>query len=652
MMANQPKPNNLSHFLSAALSYSEVEPDVEAARSIIGSCLDKLRSSPLTGEEGMTAISQLLAWLKLSHIKALPPDMEPRHIAGPELIDKIERLDSFVRNQENELWNVALHGMSHRFRAFDTYTTSELISRLTSGLVKGIGYRAFADALLSDGWNQHQFYSLVPHEVAQLAIALLDLKEKDSVYCPFVGSLPVAMECARRVQPVYVEMPTRDELVASILVLAGAEMEVEFSDPIVAPSFTDGRRLRLFDTSFACGSFNVKRSLPDFDFFGRFHQRMAFSDVVDAQHIISQTRRRAISVVPNGLLTRNGVAERQFREEIAKSGILKAVIALPEGLLSTTTIPINLLVFDKQEPSNSVKFIDARSAEFVESRKERRAPRNKLIGIEKISRLFHQYEDSSGARRVDLEECRRQDFDLSVSRYIVSHDLAVFHDALKSRQQRTLEEVTSMIVRGQSAPPGEDDVQMLFYEVGAADIGPDGIVRTPQKDVLVDERDTRGAFSKQVLRPGDIVMAVKGSVGTVGLVEEDALSPEGVLVPMIRVKDGEDVTMSGNVLPTNMPTNWIVGQSYVLIRANEHIDPIVLFMYLRSKVAQSWIKAKSTGTTVPNLQKQYIHHLPVIMPTAEEQVAIKERYARIVGVVANMQHLQKELHDLLDEDWV
>jgi type I restriction enzyme M protein len=625
--------------------------DSETLRRVLYGCFDRLRATSLSSDEGVVAVTQLLAWLKLSDSEIIPVQYQAPHTGMRVGLEQFEDAEDFFRKSPNDLWVTAFTGMSNRFRALDSYTIHELVGRVSSlATTEKADYTVLAESLLSE-WYPNHLFSLIPNEVAELGMRILDIAPQDSVYCPFVGSLRFALACADKVEKVFVELPHRDQFMASILVLVNANIEVRFSDPILSPAYLDGRKLRQFDVSFACGAFNLKRQLPDFDVFGRFAGKMAFSDVVDAQHIISQSARRAVSVVASGLLSRNGIAERQFREEVVMSGLLRAVIALPDGLLTGTNIPVNLLVFDKKEHTDSIVFIDARSEQFFEPRKERRGSKNRLTGIESITELFSQPRDGVTSRIVSREECRNRDFDLSVGQYVISNELAVLQGGLDTGQHVPLERVTSLIIRGQSPPVGEDKIQLLFYEIGAADIGPDGIVRTPKKEVFVDEKDLHGAFSKQILRPGDIVMAVKGSVGTVGRVEQDGLSDDWS-IPMIRVLDGTDVTLSPSVVPAIASTNWIVGQSYVLIRANEQIDPIVLFMYLRSKVAQSWIKSKATGTTVPNLQKQYIQSLPVILPSLEEQASIKARYSQIMEIVSNIENLQKQLEDLLDEDWL
>lgn len=69
-------------------------------------------------------------------------------------------------------------------------------------------------------------------------------------------------------------------------------------------------------------------------------------------------------------------------------------------------------------------------------------------------------------------------------------------------------------------------MQLLFQEVGAVDIGPDGIVREPKKQIFVDDKDL-GTAEPLILKPRDIVLAVKGSVGIVGFIPMFEDNPNG-----------------------------------------------------------------------------------------------------------------------------
>ena len=163
-----------------------------------------------------------------------------------------------------------------------------------------------------------------------------------------------------------------------------------------------------------------------------------------------------------------------------------------------------------------------------------------------------------------------------------------------------------------------------------------------------------------MLAPVDLVLAVKGSVGIVGLVPE-WMEMSTSKVPLIRMEDMSDVTDTDGVIAS--PLNWIVGQSYVIIRPHKEIvdkmtrkkspgmAPEVLLMYLKSALAQTWIKSKAAGSTVPLLKTQYIQTLPVIVPSQENQELIKQRHKRLCEIEDQKNQLECDARELLDETW-
>jgi type I restriction enzyme M protein len=110
----------------------------------------------------------------------------------------------------------------------------------------------------------------------------------------------------------------------------------------------------------------------------------------------------------------------------------------------------------------------------------------------------------------------------------------------------------------------------------------------------------------QFLRSGDIVLIIKGNLGKVGIIS-DAPSPG---------KDG-----------------WISGQSSVVIRLERTtgINPIALFMLLRSEFGKTLVKTLASGSVIPFVQLRELKQLMVPIPSPEESekaiVALNEEEA-------------------------
>ena len=73
---------------------------------------------------------------------------------------------------------------------------------------------------------------------------------------------------------------------------------------------------------------------------------------------------RAAVVVPNGVLSANGVAAGRIKEELLQNFNLHTVIRLPEGVFAPyTEIPANLLFFDRSESTKNIWYYEIKPPE-------------------------------------------------------------------------------------------------------------------------------------------------------------------------------------------------------------------------------------------------------------------------------------------------
>lgn len=119
-------------------------------------------------------------------------------------------------------------------------------------------------------------------------------------------------------------------------------------------------------------------------------------------------------ILPHGVLFRGG-AEERIRTKLLKDGHIDTVIGLPANLFYSTGIPVCILVLKKCKKPDDVLFINA--AEHFE--KGKRQNQLKPEHIKKIIDTYqHRKEEPRYARRVDMSEIEKNDFNLNISRYI------------------------------------------------------------------------------------------------------------------------------------------------------------------------------------------------------------------------------------------
>ena len=121
-------------------------------------------------------------------------------------------------------------------------------------------------------------------------------------------------------------------------------------------------------------------------------------------------------ILPHGVLFRGG-AEERIRTKLLKDGHIDTVIGLPANLFYSTGIPVCILVLKKCKKPDDVLFINA-ADHFVKGKRQ-----NQLTP-EHIAKIIETYQHRPEkpieryARRVEMAEIEKNDFNLNISRYI------------------------------------------------------------------------------------------------------------------------------------------------------------------------------------------------------------------------------------------
>ena len=175
--------------------------------------------------------------------------------------------------------------------------------------------------------------------------------------------------------------------------------------------------------------------------------------------------------------------------------------------------------------------------------------------------------------------------------------------------------------RAQAIKSQEEGVEVK--EANPADIENTGFIEEPKKRIFFSESDFN-TYAKQKLYPNDIVLAIKGSVGRVGMIPED------------------------------FKGDWIAGQSYVILRlkkGSEIIDPIVLYRYLASDLAQAQLLSKAAGATVKLIKMNDVKSMRVIVPSLEEQKEIVNNQREIESLYEQLDNTQEKIDKLRSAYW-
>jgi type I restriction enzyme M protein len=138
-----------------------------------------------------------------------------------------------------------------------------------------------------------------------------------------------------------------------------------------------------------------------------------FAFLLHGFHFLSDEGTMAI-ILPHGVLFRSG-AEKRIRTKLLQDGNIDTVIGLPANLFYSTGIPVCIIVLKKCKKPDDVLFINA--SEYFE-----KAKRQNFLSEEHIDKIIDTYqyrkEEERYSRCVSMEEIKKNEYNLNISRYI------------------------------------------------------------------------------------------------------------------------------------------------------------------------------------------------------------------------------------------
>jgi len=141
-----------------------------------------------------------------------------------------------------------------------------------------------------------------------------------------------------------------------------------------------------------------------------------FAFLLHGFHFLSDEGTMAI-ILPHGVLFRGG-AEQRIRTKLLKDEHIDTVIGLPSNLFFSTGIPVCILVLKRCKKEDDVLFINASGeGNFVKEKRQNH------LRSEDIKRIVDTYQNRPDnveryARSVSMEEIKKNDFNLNISRYV------------------------------------------------------------------------------------------------------------------------------------------------------------------------------------------------------------------------------------------
>lgn len=141
-----------------------------------------------------------------------------------------------------------------------------------------------------------------------------------------------------------------------------------------------------------------------------------YAFIIDALSRLSDDG-MAFFILPQGVLFR-GQAEEKIRKQLILNNVIDAVIGLPGNMFMNTSIPVFILVLNKNKQNTDVLFVDA-SNMFVKDGKVNKMTEEHIQSIVDIYRQRKKVENVSDV--VSATQIQENEFNLNISRFVCTY---------------------------------------------------------------------------------------------------------------------------------------------------------------------------------------------------------------------------------------
>lgn len=348
--------------------------------------------------------------------------------------------------------------------------------------------------------------------------------------------------------------------------------------------------------------------LADWDTTGAFKQ-FAKSESWAVYEFLNRATERAVFVVPQGVLFSGGQEER-LREYLLHRGgeynEVEAVIGLPTGFLAAApSLGGAVLIVTPGQGHEAIQVTDLASG------------RRSVSDAAEILRQEHEHV-LSGSRStartgtVSRDEVAANGYSLAPSRYLrrVS-DLG---------ESRRLGELCEPI---RPPSPAREETGIAAYEVGVGDLNTWRPLDSHGDKVVHLRGEPKPGT---LLRPGDLVLSIKGTVGKAAIVGSMA--------------DGERLVPSQSCLGLRL-----------LQDTAADFSPEYLLMYLRSPHGQAQLEGLQVGTGVQHVSPNTLLAASIPLPTHDEYVRVREDFAELCQLEEQRARLEGQMRDIRRRRW-
>ena len=541
--------------------------------------LDDLRGY-VNIEEALELVYVAKAWKKLSEDNKIEDELTFDNFYSKKV--EVKKLASIFKELAKNIKLFNLYSFNTK-----SYDDNKLIKIL--GIVKNVEkLPSVNDSFYSDKGKASDFS--VSNQVAKLGIKLLNGDSKE-LYVPFTNGFAYVQYTDKKIYADS-QFPKAELYAELIKILEDKEIHFSLTNALENPTFTNPdapHLLREFESviSFPAFGFRSKLDLSK-DKFHRFQfQRGTVLDIAHFEHILAQTKLKAVVLMPVGFTYRAG-NEEKFRKYLIDKNYLEAIIQLPPNLHSATSIETTFFVINKQKNNNKVLFINLKYESFI------KRDGRKLIfkSIDEIVDIYkNKKELETISSQVTNEEIMINNYSFAIDRYVISQEAKELQELLKQFELIKLEDIAE-IRRSQLFKDEQEGKEV--YEISPSDFSKAGYTLECGKIKQIGSQYKRLQTYK--LEPYDVLLSTKGTIGKVAIIGERSdvmIASQAIQVIRVQATDKKEKAIS-------------------------------LYMFLKSNLGQTMLSSLVAGVAMPQIATSEIKQLkiPVLSQEQEKQTIL------------------------------
>ena len=449
-------------------------------------------------------------------------------------------------------------------------------------------------------------------QIAELGIKLLD-GVSNEIYVPFTNGFTYTEYTDKKIFADY--QLEKASLIAELInVLEDKEIVFERTNTLEEPKFINPdapHLLKEFESVLSFPPFNVR---GDFDArndsFNRFKfQRGSVLDVAHFEHILAQTKNKAVVLMHVGFTYRSG-SEEEFRKYLIEQNYVEAIIQLPPNLHSATSIETTFFVINKNKTDDKVHFINLKDESFIKRE-------GRQLVFKSIDKILDIYENKKELENISClisnNEIAQNNYSFAIDRYVIAEDVKAMQKTLERFELVELKDIAD-IRRAQLFKDEGDGLEV--FEISPSDFTKAGFTLECGKVKQIGSQERR--LDTYELQPYDVLLSTKGTIGKVAIIGEikkPIIASQAIQVIRLKCDDKKD-------------------------------KAIALYMYLKSDLGQTFLSSLVAGVAMPQIATVEIKKLqiPLFTKDNEKELFLNfnneiEMYNKITLLETNIQQI-------------